>query len=46
VYKANQRNLVNASLAALAIATIMLMMPYFGATTQGIKAYTLTVHNL
>jgi phosphate transport system substrate-binding protein len=39
VYKANQRNLVNASLAALAIATIMLMMPYFGATTQGIKAY-------
>lgn len=39
MYKANQRNLVNASLAALAIATIMLMMPYFGATTQGIKAY-------
>jgi phosphate transport system permease protein/phosphate transport system substrate-binding protein len=39
VYKANQRNLVNASLAALAIATIMLMMPSFGATTQGIKAY-------
>jgi phosphate transport system substrate-binding protein len=39
VYKANQRNLVNASLTALAIATIMLMMPYFGATTQGIKAY-------
>jgi phosphate transport system substrate-binding protein len=39
VYKANQRNVVNALLAALAIATIMLMMPYFGATTQGIKAY-------
>jgi phosphate transport system substrate-binding protein len=39
VYKANQRNLVNASLTALAIATIMLMMPYFGAATQGIKAY-------
>ena len=39
MYKANQRNLVNASLAALAIATIMLMMPSFGATTQGIKAY-------
>jgi phosphate transport system permease protein/phosphate transport system substrate-binding protein len=39
VYKANQRNIVNASLAALTIATIMLMMPYFGATTQGIKAY-------
>jgi phosphate transport system substrate-binding protein len=40
VYKANQINLVNASLTALAIATIMLMMPYFGAPTeQGIKAY-------
>ena len=39
MYKANQRNIVNASLAALTIATIMLMMPYFGATTQGIKAY-------
>jgi phosphate transport system substrate-binding protein len=39
VYKSNQRNLVNASLAALAFVTIMLMMPYFGATTQGIKTY-------
>jgi phosphate transport system substrate-binding protein len=39
VYKANQRNLVNASLAALAFVTIMLMMPYFGATTQEIKTY-------
>ncbi|MGH9954855.1 MAG: phosphate ABC transporter substrate-binding protein PstS, partial [Nitrososphaeraceae archaeon] len=26
-------------MTALAIATIMLMMPYFGAATQGIKAY-------
>ncbi|MDQ4014207.1 MAG: phosphate ABC transporter substrate-binding protein PstS [Thermoproteota archaeon] len=26
-------------MTALAIATIMLMMPYFGAITQGIKAY-------
>ncbi len=39
MHKANQRNLVNASLAVVAIATIMLMMPYFGSTTQGIKAY-------
>jgi phosphate transport system substrate-binding protein len=39
VRKANQRNLVNASLAVIAIATIMLIMPYCGSTTQGIKAY-------
>src|ERR671911_1375090 len=39
VYKANQKSLVNTSFAVLAIATIMLMMAYFGATTVGINAY-------
>src|SRR5918993_471106 len=38
-YKANQKSLINTSFAVLAIATIMLMMAYFGATTVGINAY-------
>ena len=39
MYKANQKSLINTSFAVLAIATIMLMMAYFGATTVGINAY-------
>jgi hypothetical protein len=39
VYNANQKSLINTSFAVLAIATIMLMMAYFGATTVGINAY-------
>ena len=40
MYKANQKSLVNASLAFGSIVTIMLLMSYSGATTeQGINAY-------
>jgi phosphate transport system substrate-binding protein len=39
VYEAKQKSLINTSFAVLAIATIMLMMAYFGATTVGINAY-------
>jgi hypothetical protein len=36
---ANLRNSVYASLAVASIATIMLMMPYLGASTERISAY-------
>jgi phosphate transport system substrate-binding protein len=39
VHKANQRDPVNASLAFGSIVTIMLLMSYSGATTEGINAF-------
>jgi len=39
VYKANQRNPVNASLAVASTVTIMLLMSYSGPTIEGMNAY-------